>query len=90
MRRGGECEGALVPRYFFNLYDDVNTLDEEGIQLRDQATAEAFGLTNARAIAADQVRQGKLALWHRIEVADESGAVLKTIRFVDAVKVEHG
>ena len=40
MRRGGECEGALVPRYFFNLYDDVNTLDEEGIQLRDQATAE--------------------------------------------------
>ena len=79
-----------MPRFFFKLFDDVDTPDEEGIQLRDRRTAEAFGLTNARAIAADQVRQGKLALWHRIEVADESGAVLKTIRFVDAVKVEHG
>jgi hypothetical protein len=77
-----------MPRYFFNLFDDIDTVDEEGLELPDREAAEATGLASARAIAAEQVSRGRLTLSHRIEIADGGGAVLKTIRFDDAIRVE--
>lgn len=85
--RTGKCKNAHMPRFFFNLYDDVDTLDEEGMELRDRQAAEAYAIECARSIAAEQVIQGKLTLSHRIELADESGEVVKTIRFSDAVEI---
>jgi uncharacterized RmlC-like cupin family protein len=76
-----------MPRYFFSLFDDIDTLDDEGLEIPDREAAETAGLTYARAIAAEQVGRGRLTLSHRIEVADATGAVLKTIRFGDAVEV---
>jgi hypothetical protein len=84
----GKYEVACVPRYFFNLFDDVDTVDEEGLEISDREAAETAGLVYARAIAAEQVGHGRLTLSHRIEIADASGAVLKIIRFDDAVHVE--
>jgi hypothetical protein len=77
-----------MPRYFFNLYNDVTTLDEEGRELPGLASAEAHGLTEARTMAADSVTMGHINLHHRIEIADERGEVLKTIHFGDAVKIK--
>lgn len=77
-----------MPRFYFNLRNDLSVDDEEGQELADLAAAEAVALTNVRSIAADNVLHGRLTLSHRIEIADEAGRVLGTVSFADAVKVE--
>jgi hypothetical protein len=57
------------------------------LELPDLEAAEVTGLASARAVAAEHVYRGRLTLSHRIEIADATGAVLKTIRFDDAVEV---
>ena len=76
-----------MPRYFFHLYDDLDVLDEEGLELADLAAAEGAGLQNARDMAAESVKNGHLTLHHRVEIADEQGKVLKTISFADVVAI---
>lgn len=88
--RTGKCMSAQLSRYFFDLYDDLDALDDEGQELPGFEAAEAVGVQNARSIAAEQVLQGKLTLWHRIEIVDESGEVVKTIHFADAIAVDPG
>ena len=78
-----------MPRFFFNLYDDLDVLDEEGLELPDLEAAKAVGVQNARSIAAEQVLGGKLVLSSRIEITDERGKVVKKIRFADAIEIEH-
>jgi hypothetical protein len=76
-----------MPRYFFHLYEDMPAPDEEGSELADLDAARACGIKEARSVAADQVREGKLDLNHRIDVTDEQGVVVHTIRFADAIEV---
>jgi hypothetical protein len=66
-----------MPRYFFHLHNDIDALDEEGVELVD--------LDAARARARHSVH---LVLDHHIDIADESGAILETVRFGDVVTVE--
>ena len=77
-----------MPRFFFHLYDDVVTKDEEGAELPDLAAARQRALENAREIACAEVLEGHLNLKHRIEVADETGAVQLTVHFADVVKLD--
>jgi hypothetical protein len=76
-----------MPRYFFHLYDDLVTTDEEGIELPNLIEAEAFGLENARILAAEEVKRGRLNLKHRLEIADESGVVFRRIPFAGAFEL---
>lgn len=76
-----------MPRYFFNLYNDLTAIDEEGVELPDLAAPEVHGIGEARYMAAMSVKEGRIDFNHRIDIADESGAVLKTVRFADAVRV---
>jgi len=76
-----------MPRYFFNLYNDVTALDEEGVELPDLAAAEAHGICETRTMAAVSVKEGHIDFNHRIDIADEHGAVLRTISFADAIAV---
>ena len=76
-----------MPRYFFHLYNDVDTDDLEGCELPDLAAAEAHGLREARHMAAERVSEGHLDLRHRLEIVDAHGQVLRTIRFGDAVTI---
>jgi hypothetical protein len=87
-RPGGE-KGyvARMPRYFFHLYDDVVSLDEEGRDMPDLESARAAGVREARQMMVGTVAEGRLDLSHRIDIADESGAVLATVAFRDAVTV---
>lgn len=75
-------------RFYFHLYDDVVSMDEEGAELPDLESALERAIRSARAIAAEEVIRGKLDLRHRIEVTDGSGGKLFTVRFEDAVEVE--
>jgi hypothetical protein len=76
-----------VPRFFFHIYDDIVLRDEDGIELADAEVARSAALAGARAIMCDQLAKGRLSLYHRIEVEDESGGQVLTLAFGDAVEI---
>lgn len=80
--------GARVPKFFFDLYDDMTVIDEEGQELPGPEDARRRAFQNAAEMACTEVLEGHLKLKHRIEVRDESGATIATVRFGDVVKVE--
>lgn len=55
-----------MPRYFFNLFNDENAVDEEGSELSDAAAALDKAAADARYMAAQSVLRGHLTLTHRI------------------------
>lgn len=78
-----------MERYFFHLFDDIETHDEEGMELADLAAARRQALSSAREMMCDQMRSGHLNLHHRIEVEDEGGAPVLTVTFASAIDVEN-
>lgn len=74
-------------RYFFHVHDDSHALDEEGLELPSPEAAHHVAVESARDLAAWEVRGGSICLEHRIDVADESGAVIDVVTFADAVLV---
>ena len=78
---------AIVPRFFFHIHDDIELLDDEGIELPDREAAEREALRGARSIACEQVVRGELHLEHRIDVEGEDGETLFRVRFGDAIDV---
>ena len=77
-----------MPRYYFHLFNDITSLDEEGVDLPNDAVAIQRAAENARAMAADSVSNGHLVLDHRIEVENDHGETIGTIKFRDVVAVK--
>ena len=77
-----------MPRYFFHLYDDIITHDDEGVELPNEAAARLQALKGARDIISSQVRHGYLVRSHWIDVVDEQGQVVLQVTFGDAVEVK--
>ena len=77
-----------MPRYYFNVYDDVIANDIEGVELPNEAAARLQALLGARDLIAEQVRHGYFMRSHWIDVVDDQGAVLFAITFGDAVDVK--
>lgn len=77
-----------MPRFFFHMREDELIPDPDGIDYPDAGGARTAAVEGARGIICDQVRRGRLCLRHSIEVADESGACLFTLRFDEAIEVE--
>jgi hypothetical protein len=83
--------GRRMPRYFFDLHDDYDAIDEEGKELADQSAAEKEALKEAREMIKTSLDEtGRIDLSHHIDVRDESGAILYVIHFEDAVTVQRG
>ncbi len=76
-----------MPRYFFHLYNDEIAMDEEGKVLPDLDAAHANGVKEAREMMLDNVTEGRINFSHRIDIADETGAVLASVTFGEAVRV---
>ncbi len=77
------------PRHFFHVFNDEETVDEEGVELADQEAAMALAAAEARNLAADSVKiHSHLILRHRIEVADAEGRTIGQVRFGDAIRIE--
>ena len=75
-------------RYFFHLYNDVDTLDEEGQIFPDLTAARANAVKEARELMLETVAEGRINFSHRIDIADEAGQVVGTVTFGEAVTVE--
>ena len=77
-----------MPLYYFHLYNDVISIDREGRELPDLEAAHANGIREARAMMIETVGQGRINFSHRIDIADESGAVIDSVIFAEAVRIE--
>jgi hypothetical protein len=77
-----------MPRYFFHVFNDEITLDEEGVEVADLEAARAFAIESARSLVCDSVKHGHLNLDHRIEIADESDARKMTVTFREAFTIQ--
>ena len=77
----------LVPRYYFHVYDDIVAHDDEGLELPNLAAARLQGIKGARDLMSEQVRHGYVELSHWIDVTDEHGEAVLSVKFGDAVDV---
>lgn len=78
-----------MARFFFHVLDDMDVPDEEGTELRDIADARALATRSARVLMCETLKdKGRIHLRHRIDVEDERGAVVASVRFRDAVTIE--
>ena len=77
-----------MPRFFFHLHNDVDVQDHGGKCLPDLDAARTYAIEMARfEVAESAMREGRIVLSHRIDIGDETGAVLESVRFSDAVDV---
>lgn len=76
-----------MSRYFFNVFDDLVTLDEEGLDLPNLDAARLKALQGAPDLICEQVRHGSIMLSHWIDVVDEAGATLLRLTFREAVDI---
>ena len=77
-----------MPKFFFNLRDDVSIDDWEGKDLTDVATARELAIRHARGIMSEDVKDGRLVLKDEIEVVDERGEPVLKLRFRDAIEID--
>lgn len=77
-----------MPVFYFNLYDDVVAIDDEGRELTDVGAARTEAIAAARELICEQVREGRLNLRHTIQVEDEDRRPVLTLPFSAALEVE--
>jgi hypothetical protein len=77
-----------MPRYFFNVYDDVIAPDEEGTELPNIEAARLHAVIGARDIVSEQVRRGYFVRSHWLDVVDENGNLLLKVTFGEAVDIK--
>ena len=76
-----------MPIFYFNLYNDFITIDDEGVELADLAAAEAQARTAASQIIAELIAAGgQMNPHHRIEVENEQREIVLTLPFSDLVE----
>ena len=75
-----------MARYFFHLRSsDGFTLDEEGLDLGDRASVVRTAIEGARDVMRGEIGEGRLALASTIEVDNEAGHPVLTVRFKDVI-----
>ena len=79
--------GYGMPLYYFNIYNDDMTLDEEGVVLADEHAARAYAVKAVRSLAAETALHGHLVGHHRVEYVDTGQNPLGEVRFDEAVEI---
>jgi hypothetical protein len=77
-----------MPKYFFHVYGDAITHDEEGLELADLGAALREAQRCARALACEEITEGHLNLRHRVEVEDQDGRRVLTLPLSSAFVVK--
>jgi hypothetical protein len=76
-----------MPRFYFHLQNQVDARDEEGREVADLEEATAAARSDILSILSDDVSRGRIDLRGRIDIADETGTILRTVAFADAVQL---
>lgn len=79
-----------MPTYFLHLRGDGDDLlDGEGRDYADEEALTAVMLSTARDLIAADALRGEIRLSDRLDAEDETGRLVRTLRFAEAVVV-HG
>jgi DUF1009 family protein len=77
-----------MPQFYFHLHDNMDVTDEEGKELPDLEAAHAYATNLARfEIGQAVIARGKVLLSHRIDIENEQGDVVGSLRFGDVVEI---
>lgn len=76
-----------MPLYYFQIFNDDITLDDEGAELADDEAARAHAVKAARALASETVLDGHLTGSHRIDIVDAGRTAVSSVRFDEAVEI---
>ena len=77
-----------MQRYFINIYNDADVMDEEGSDFPDMTAAKDLAIRGARAMMAEHIISGRpINRGHRVEIADCSGKVLAVIPFGEIITI---
>ena len=80
-----------MPTYHLHLINThVDADDREGHVLDSLDEARAMAIDGIRGYLSHEVRGGQLDLRGRIDIADDDGAVLASVRFDEAVSITRG
>ena len=77
-----------MPRFYFHVFDDVVSTDEEGQVADDLEAARTIAMKSARELVCEQVRRGYLDLDNYIVVANQSAQELFRVVFREAFVVQ--
>ena len=77
-----------MPRYYFNIYDGIAVLDQEGTELGNLDAARKEAMTVASGLLSSSSRREDLGEEWRLEVTNEAGALLFRMDFIVADKEE--
>ena len=76
-----------MPRYYFDLHNDMDALDPEGKELSGIEEAKEQALVEARAMLESSAGHGRIDLNHFIQVRDHSGKIVHRLHFGDVVTI---
>jgi hypothetical protein len=74
--------------YYFNVYNDDVTIDDQGAELADEHAARAYAVKAVRSLASETVRHGHLVGSHRVEIVDSKQNHVGEVRFDEAVDIK--
>lgn len=78
-----------MPRFHFHVYDGVDSLDEEGIELFDLDAARDAAIRGVRDLMSEAIKtKGRIRLSDSIEITDPRGLRLHVMRYGDCVEIE--
>ena len=77
-----------MPRYYFHVFNDEVSMDEEGTLLPDLDAARETAMDGCRDLVCESVQKGHLNLDHRIDIADGKGEVVMKVTFRDAFTIQ--
>ena len=71
-----------MPRYHFNIYDGITSIDRDGTELPDVQSARREAMILAGAVIEDSAKISKLGEEWRMEVTDDTGLLLFRLDFM--------
>ncbi len=78
-----------MPIYHLHLQNShIEADDIEGHDLPDQEAAHAMALDGIRDFLGHEAMNGKLDFRGHVDIEDNDGAVLQTVRFVEAFEIK--
>lgn len=77
-----------MSKYHFHLWDGTCLIhDPEGADLPDMDSVRERALQTARELLAEEICEGKLPLYMRLDVEDEGNRIVHRLSFSDVVEI---
>jgi hypothetical protein len=75
-----------MPHYFFALHNDVEAVDDEGLELADLGAARVVALKTIAELVHDKIANGEtIDLSHSVEILDEERRSVLLLPFSEIV-----